>query len=113
MAPEPDLSITGLDVVRFITELAALAGAAVAGAAIAWSAALAAPLAFAGLWGWLVAPKSSRRLADPSRLAVEIVLFLAVGVSLAVAGHPWAGAVLAVVAITVAVLERRRPSAAI
>ncbi len=113
MAPESDLPITGLDVVRFLTELGALAGATVAGASVSWPLAFAAPVAFAGLWGWLVAPKSSRRLDDPARLVVEVALFLAVGGSLLASGHPWAGAVLAIAAIGVAILERRRPSAAI
>ncbi len=69
----------GVSAVRFATEVAALAALAVAGLAIAWPLALALPAAFAFVWGWWVAPKARSRLADPSRLAVEIVLFVAAG----------------------------------
>lgn len=40
-----------------------------------------APLAAMGVWGMYIAPRASRRLSDPVRVAVEIAMF-----SLAVAG---------------------------
>jgi hypothetical protein len=36
---------------------------------------LAAPAAAIAIWGLFVAPRASRRLPDPQRLAVEIVVF--------------------------------------
>ncbi len=36
---------------------------------------LGAPVAVMAVWGLFVAPKASRRLADPVRLAVELVIF--------------------------------------
>ena len=100
-------TVTGLDVVRFGTELALLAGAGVLGWAIAWPLTLVGPAVVAVVWGLWVAPKATNRLRDPARLAVELVLFLAVGGALIAAGHPWFGAPLAVVGAAVALLERR------
>lgn len=49
---------------------------------------LGAPLLAAVVWGLWIAPASRRRLADPARLLVEVLVFAAgVGV-LAVAGFP-------------------------
>ena len=59
-----------------------------------------APLAAAVVWGLWIAPKASRRLHDPARLVVELVLFGAAGAALAAADHPLAAAVfLAAVAV--------------
>ena len=44
-----------------------------------------------------IAPKAPRRLTDPAKLFVELVLFAAAVVGLAVVGHPALAAVLAVV----------------
>ncbi len=62
---------------------------------------VAAPLAAAVSWGLWIAPKAKRRLRDPARLALELLLFGAAGALLAVAGHPLTAAVfLAAVALS-------------
>ena len=68
--------------------------------------AIAIPLMAAMVWGTWVAPKASRRLADPARLMVELVLFAAASVGLALVGYPLLAAVFAVVtAVNIAVLR--------
>lgn len=58
-----------------------------------------APLAFAAIWGVLVAPKASRRIPDPARLLLELVLFSVVVTALVAVGQPiWALVFAAVVA---------------
>jgi hypothetical protein len=65
---------------RFLLELAALAGLAYWGAhtgggALAVLLAVAAPLAAAVVWGLWCAPKSARRLPQPARTVVEASVF--------------------------------------
>lgn len=65
---------------RFLLEILLLVALAYWGfethdGAIRWVLGLGAPIAAALTWGAFVAPKSSRRLADPLRLIVEIVLY--------------------------------------
>ncbi|MCB1015907.1 MAG: YrdB family protein [Acidimicrobiales bacterium] len=91
-----------LEATRFLLELASLVAAAVAGAHVAWPLAVLAPVAVIVVWGRFVAPKARGRLADPARLALEVCLFVVLGVALAAAGAPWAGALLAVASIVVA-----------
>lgn len=98
--------------VRFATELAMLAVLAVAGASA--SAGLAGrivlavlgPVLAAAIWGLVIAPRARRRLGDPLRLAIEIVMFLASSVALALVGDVLAAVVFAVLAIGTAVLVR-------
>jgi Protein of unknown function (DUF2568) len=98
---------------RFGTELAMLALLAVvgarAGAGVVWSVLLgiAAPLAAVAVWAVAVAPKARRRLADPARLAVELALFAATAVGLAVVGMVVVAVVFAVAAAGFALLVRR------
>jgi hypothetical protein len=80
--------------VRLLCELALLVALAVggfhAGSGLASDLVLGlgAPLLAAVVWGLWVAPASRRRLADPARLLVEVLLFAAGVVALAVAGFP-------------------------
>lgn len=92
-----------LEVVRFLLELVLLAALAVAGASVSPVLAVALPVAAAVVWGRWVAPKATRRLPDPRRLAVELVLFAVAGAALAAAGHPAPGAALFVASAAVAV----------
>ena len=80
--------------VRFLLELAVLVALGVWG----WQAAdgaprillaAGAPLLAAAAWGTWVAPKARRRLADPGRLVVEVVVFGAATAGLATAGLTW------------------------
>lgn len=98
--------------VRFLLELAMLVALGWVGGEIGSSwvvrvlLAVAFPLLAAVVWGMFIAPKAPRRLADPAKLLVEVVLFAAAVVGLAVVGHPVLAAVLAVVfAVNVAVLR--------
>jgi hypothetical protein len=87
---------------RFLSELALVACAAlggwrvgdggVAGALVA----AAGVAAVVGVWGRWIAPKARTRLEDPARLAVELALFAAVGTVLAVVDAALTGAVLAI-----------------
>ena len=93
--------------VRFLLELCLVAGLAVAGAAVSWWAAIGLPLVLVTAWARFVAPKSRRRLTDPTRLAVEIMLFVGTGAALAVAGHLAAGIALSVASTVVGVAVRQ------
>ncbi len=57
--------------------------------------AVAAPLAFAVVWGLAVAPKAVVRIAVPAREAVRFAAYAAACVALALADQPGPGALLA------------------
>ncbi|HEU0193391.1 MAG TPA: DUF2568 domain-containing protein [Gaiellales bacterium] len=104
--------------VRFLLELALLAGAAVAG----WRAggggfagallAVLGVLVVAVLWGRAIAPRARRRWPDPKRLILELVIFILVGGALAATGSPAPGLALAVASAAVAVAVRPLAEAA-
>ena len=60
-----------------------------------------------GVWAVWMAPTSSRRLSDPRRLILQIVLFLGVGAVLVAAGWILLGVAFTVVASGVFALSRR------
>lgn len=98
--------------IRFLLELAMLVALGWVGGEIGSSwvvsvpLAIAFPLLAAVVWGMFIAPKAPRRLADPAKLLVELVLFSSAVVGLAVVGHPVLAAVFAVVlAVNIAVLR--------
>ena len=67
---------------RFVLELCALVALAYWGfnaseTIVEWLLGLGAPLAFALVWGALVAPKAPYRLEDPARLLLEVLAFTA------------------------------------
>ena len=68
--------------------------------------AVAAPVLAMIIWGLWLAPRARRRLRDPLRLTVELVLFAVAAVALAVTGPVVAALVFAVIAIGVALLLR-------
>lgn len=78
---------------RFALELAALAALGYWGFTLdqpLWVrvvAAIAAPLLAATIWGTFVSPKATRRLVDPSRFGVEMLIFGAASLALWVAGQ--------------------------
>lgn len=97
--------------VRFLLELCALAALGVWGwhapgpLAVRLVAAAAAPLAGAMVWGTWVAPKAPRRLPDPLRLGVELLVFGNAVVGLLATGNPgWALALAAAYAVSVALM---------
>jgi hypothetical protein len=65
-----------------------------------------APLLAVVVWGLFVAPASRRRLADPMRLVVEVVLFTAGAVALGAAGWLQAAVIFAVVVAGNIILDR-------
>src|SRR3954452_7605975 len=109
MTSEPTPRLSGFPgvvlMVRFLTELALLAGLAVAGARLGGGVLLAIvdavllPAAAAALWGLFVAPRARRRLPEPARFLLEFVLFAVTGVVLALVGWLVAGIVVAVAGI--------------
>jgi Protein of unknown function (DUF2568) len=68
--------------------------------------AVAAPVLAMIIWGLWLAPRARRRLRDPLRLTVELVLFAVAAAALAVTGPVVAALVFAVIAIGVALLLR-------
>ena len=102
-------------VFSFVMELAMLVVLALAGlhlgasTAVHVGLAIAAPGTAIAVWGWLMAPKSTRRLADPARLVAQVVLFVATGVVAAAAGYALVGIVFAVLAIGTFALTRLAP----
>jgi hypothetical protein len=116
MTSEPTPRLSGVAgvvlTVRFLTELALLAGLALAGTQLGDGVALAIvdavllPVAAAAIWGLFVAPRARRRLPEPARFLVEFALFAATGVVLALVGWLVVGIVLAVAGIGIAALTR-------
>ena len=98
--------------VRFLTEVALLAGLAIAGARLGDGVAFAIldavllPLAAAAVWGMFIAPRARRRLAEPARIIVEVALFAGTGLVLLLSGLPVTGIVIAVAGIGFAILTR-------
>ena len=97
---------------RFLLELAMLAALAWTGAELgtsrvtSFALAVALPLAAAAVWARWVAPKAARRLTDPRRLLVELVLFGATAAGLAAIGHPLLAVAFAVLVVAnIAVLR--------
>jgi hypothetical protein len=94
---------------RFVTELLLVGGAAWAASTrptavvVAVAAGILAALAVTAVWGVAIAPASRHRLADPLRLGLEIVLFVAVAAGLAAVDHVPAAVVLAVLGSATAV----------
>lgn len=86
--------------VRFLLEIAALVALSVFG----WRAAdpfvlrlalaLALPLAAAAVWGTFVAPRATRRLPDPLRFGVELLVFGPAVAALVLTGLPLLGVLL-------------------
>jgi Protein of unknown function (DUF2568) len=81
------------DGLRFLLELSALAAVAYwswseHGGVWRWLLVMAAPLAVALLWGNTIAPKAKRRVGDPWRLVVELLVFGSAVVALLDADQP-------------------------
>jgi hypothetical protein len=97
---------------RFLTELALIAVLVWAGLGASLPLAgriviaVAAPGLAMVIWGLWMAPRARRRLADPLRLAAELVLFAVAAAALALTGPVLAAVVFAVIAMGVAILLR-------
>jgi hypothetical protein len=90
---------------RFLLELAGLAAVAYWGVAVGdgllqqVALAVGAVVLLAGVWGLFVAPKAVRRLDDPMRLAVELVVFGVAAVALVSIGQVLVGVVFALLVV--------------
>jgi hypothetical protein len=65
-----------------------------------WILAIAIPLAFAVVWATLVTRYSASKLDDPSRLGLEIAIFLSAAAALVRVGYPVLSVVLLILAAT-------------
>ena len=63
-----------------------------------------------GLWAVWVAPKSNRRLSDPARIVLELVIFGAAAAAFASVGQTPLAIVFAVAAVVSAGLSRQFPA---
>jgi hypothetical protein len=70
---------------------------------------LVAVAAVVALWAAFVAPRAPRRLADPGRLVLELVIFAAATAALVGVGHIVLAVVYAVVAVATAAAARVWP----
>jgi cytochrome b len=104
---------------RLLLELAALAAVAVWGAhtgsttIVRIGLAVAAPLALAVVWGIWVAPRARRRLRDPARMVVELVILALAVAGLAASGYPPLAAGFAIVALANGAYLRASPDDAV
>ncbi len=96
-------------IVRFVSELAMLGAFGYVGfhlvgddasPAIRLALAVGLPAVAAVAWWAWVAPRAPRRLTDPARLGVEIVLFAAAATGLVVLGQVWWAVVLVALYLT-------------
>jgi hypothetical protein len=95
--------------IRFLLELAALAGAVVVGASagnppLGFPGAAVAGVAFVAAWGLWIAPRARFALVPMARLLVGTALMLAVAVGLILVGQPTAGEILVAAIVANAVL---------
>lgn len=92
----------GLQVVLEVLVLASLAvwGWEEGGQFGRWILAIGVPLAFAIIWVTLVNRYSASRLDDPSRLGLEIVIFICAAAALVRVGHPVLSVVFVLLAAT-------------
>lgn len=95
--PGPPVGVIAL--VRFVSEMVLLVALGYLGwrlggniyTSMALSVVL--PLAAIGVWGLWIAPRATRRLADPARLGLEVVLFGVTAVGLVLVST-WMAAVM-------------------
>ncbi|MGW0172537.1 YrdB family protein [Rhodococcus sp. NPDC003322] len=112
----PHPTIGPLDAAAFLLELAMLTILALAGAAVSeatparMAAAVALPVIAAGIWAVWMAPTATRRLSNPRRLAVQVLLFAVTGVLASAFLSPWVGGVFFVAATAVFGTLARRES---
>ncbi|MCW2748979.1 MAG: hypothetical protein JWR83_89 [Aeromicrobium sp.] len=98
-------TIGARDLLAFVCELAMLVLLVAAGHGLAdgwrgWALGIFLAFVAIGIWSQWMAPTSARRLPNPRRFTVQIMLFLTVGLYAAAGGLTWWGIAFAVVAIT-------------
>jgi hypothetical protein len=93
--------------VRFACEIAAIV------AFVWWGwpvVGIVAGVIVSAVWAAWVAPKSTRRLPDPARIVLELVIFGAAAAAFVSAGQTTVAIVFAVAAVVSAGLSRRFPA---
>jgi hypothetical protein len=113
MPPAKPVDLGPLDAVAFLCEVAMVVLLVLAGHGFAdgwrgWAAGVFLALVAIGIWAQWMAPTSLRRLELPTRLVVQIMLFLTTALYAAAGGLVWPGVVFAAVAITVFVALSRQ-----
>jgi hypothetical protein len=93
--------------VRFACEIAAVVAVVWWGWPI-WG--IVAGVVVIALWAAFVAPKSTRRFADPARGALELVIFAAAAAAFISVGQTVVASIFAVAAAVSAGLSRRYPA---
>jgi hypothetical protein len=91
----------------FMVALLVFAGASLGSSLVSIALAVVLPVLAVLIWARWLAPTSRHRLRDPARFVAQVVLFVAVGALVALAGKPTWGAAFAAAAIVVFGLSRR------
>lgn len=112
MPPEKPEDLGPLDAVAFLVEVAmvvllVLAGHGFGAGWQGWAVGVFLAMVAIGIWAQWMAPTSPRRLEQPTRLVVQIMLFLTVALYAAAGGLVWWGLAFAAVAIAVFVAVSR------
>jgi hypothetical protein len=110
MPPQKPENLGPLDAVAFLCELAMVVLLVLAGHGFAddwrgWAIGVFLAFVAVGIWAQWVAPLSVRRLDQPTRLVVQVMLFLTVALYAAAGGLWWQGLLFAVVSIAVFVVQ--------
>lgn len=110
MPPQKPQDLGPLDAVAFVCEIAMVVLLVLAGHGFAdgwrgWGVGVFLALVAVGIWAQWMAPLSVRRLEQPMRLVVQIMLFLTVALYAAAGGLWWQGLLFAVVSIAVFVVQ--------
>jgi hypothetical protein len=113
MPPQKPTDLGPLDAVAFLCEVAMVVILVLAGHGFVdgwrgWAVGVFLALVAIGIWAQWMAPTSVRRLELPTRLVVQIMLFLTTALYAAAGGLLWPGLVFAVVAIVVFVALSRQ-----
>ena len=95
--------------VRFLCELAGLVAVAWYGWQVSPVLAVVFPLVMAAAWWMWIAPKAHRRLGDPARFILELVVFAAATGSFAAVGQVAVAVIFALAAVPTVALVRVWP----
>lgn len=110
MPPQKPENLGPLDAVAFLCELAMVVLLVLAGHGFAdgwrgWATGVFLAFVAVGIWAQWMAPLSVRRLDQPTRLVVQVMLFLTVALYAAAGGLWWEGLLFAIASIAVFVVQ--------